>query len=76
MTTWRTYLQLSKFMRFVTRVFRVNQLGEKELFEFRTVPEHGRVGQRWSEEWYIVSGGHADLIPVYDAENSNYYYNT
>lgn len=50
-------------MGLVTGVFCVYQLGEKELFEIWTVSEHGRVGQRRSEEGHIVPGGHTDLIP-------------
>jgi len=59
----KPHLQLGEFVRLVTGVFRVYQFGEEELFEIWTVSEHGRIGQRWSEEGHIVPGGHADLIP-------------
>lgn len=53
-------------MSLVTGVFCVYKLGEKELFEIWTMSEHGRVGQRGSEERHVVSGGYTDLIPAND----------
>lgn len=51
-------------MRFITSVFRVDQLGEKELFELGPVPKHCRIGQRRAKEGHVVSGSHVHLIPV------------
>lgn len=59
-----TYLQFGKFMRFIASVFRVDKLGEEELFELGPVPEHCRIRQRRAKEGHVVSSSHAHLIPV------------
>lgn len=59
-----TYLQFGEFMRFIASVFRVDQLGEEELFELGAVPKYCRIGQRRTKEGHVVSGSHTHLIPV------------